>query len=347
MGTRPGTGLLLALVATGCGGGGGGASGTTSPADLEPYDAGSWSIQKPRSWTVRTAGDCAILGVVLRDPAEPLRQIFYFGSIGPVYLRAGQRAIDQDYLARGGYAVISWVDSPEIDPFTPDHFLAHWPDIAGMSLARSYLSDFPGLPGLKLAGSQGLPNVMAGATTGQARGLFALGTRVGEALLVASVVPYSNLLTGPGTGWGYGHFVCAVTAPKGKLDAELDLLKRSLESFTVTQAFVTRCLADSKRAWSAVAQAGQTLREASDILWDGWQQRSQSSDVSAESYTDAFRGVERVYDPDTGTVYEVPSGWYAGYDLDRGSHQQSDLQLLRTSDPYPLWMKAALDGAHL
>lgn len=347
MGTRPGTGLVLVLVALGCGGGGGsGAGGGGGTTGLEPYDAGAWSIQKPTGWTVRAAGDCAILGVVLRDPAEPLRQIFYFGSIGPVYLRAGQQAVDRAYVQQGGFP-IDWMDSPEIDPFTPEHFLAHWPDIAAMALARSYMSDFPGLPGLKLAGSVALPNVMPGATTGQARGVFALGTRVGEALLVASVVPYSSLLTGPATGWGYGHFVCAVTAPKGKLDPELDRMVRSLDSFSVTQAFATRCLSDSKRAWSAVAEAGQTLREASDILWEGWQARSRSSDVHAEAYTDAFRGVERVYDPDTGTVYEVPNGWYATYDLDRGSHAQSDLQLLGTSDPWELWMKAVLDGSRL
>jgi hypothetical protein len=343
MAARPRTVLVLSLVAFGCGGGSGAPGGA---GDLELHDAGGWSIRKPTGWTVRAAGDCAILGVVLRDPAEPLRQIFYFGSIGPVYLRAGQRAVDQRYVQQGGFP-IDWVDSPEIDPFTPEHFVAHWPDIARMALARSYMSDFPALPGLRIAGSVPLPNVMAGATTAQARAVFAEGARVGEAMLVASVVPYSNLLTGPATGWGYGHFVCAVTSPKGKLDAELARAVRSLDTFTVTDAFVTRCLADSKRAWSAVAQAGQTLREASDILWDGWVARSKSSDVSAESYTDAFRGVERVYDPDTGTVYEVPNGWYAAYDLDRGSHAQGDLQLLQTSDPWELWMKAVLDGSRL
>ncbi len=64
----------------------------------------------------------------------------------------------------------------------------------------------------------------------------------------------------------------------------------------------------------------------------------------AEKGSDALRGVERVYDPSTDQVYEVPAGWYTSYDLHRGDYTMNNLQLL-PSDNYGLWMSAPADGS--
>ena len=85
------------------------------------------------------------------------------------------------------------------------------------------------------------------------------------------------------------------------------------------------------------------MRETSDMIFDGWQSRSQASDIIAEKGSDAFRGVERVYDPSTGEVYEFPNGWFEQYDPNRNQYDMSGLQLL-PSDDWDLWMHSVIDG---
>jgi hypothetical protein len=331
--------LALTVLLTSCGGGSGG--GSSGP--LELHDAGYFSIQKPRGWQVITAGACGTFAFLVRDPADPLRQVFYFGTIGPVYLAESQRTIDQAYMDAGGFP-IPWIDAPAVDPLTPAHLLEHWPDVAAMDAATAFMPQFPPLAGLRLVSTTPRPAMLPGGETGEARGLFTLGDRVGEGLFLATVKVFSPFTGMPAGGTGYSHFVCGVTAPKAEFPEKVELLRTSLDSFTVTQSYADYCFAQSQATWAAVAEAGRTLSEASDILWEGWLARTQAEDVTAESWTDAFRGVERVYDPSTGTVYEVPAGWYDGYDP---SHCATQLLLLGTSDPYDLWMKATVPASEI
>ena len=83
-------------------------------SELELFDVGAnfFSIRKPKGWDIHIGGVCTTLGILIRDPAVPLRQIFYFGSIGPVYLKEQQKQIDQYYIDHGGYNLITWLDAP-------------------------------------------------------------------------------------------------------------------------------------------------------------------------------------------------------------------------------------------
>jgi hypothetical protein len=55
---------------------------------------------------------CTTLGILMRDPAVPLRQIFYFGTIGPVYLTEQQKQLDQYYVDHGGWNFITCSTRP-------------------------------------------------------------------------------------------------------------------------------------------------------------------------------------------------------------------------------------------
>lgn len=337
---RVGSAALLGLLAAACGGGGGGSGGGGTPVlpGLERHDAGFFSVDKPIGWTVTTAGACQTFAFLLQDPAEPLAQVFYFGTIGPVYLTQAQKDFDLYACSFTPTCPIPWIDAPVVDPFTPEHFMAHWPDIADMKAAGAFMAAFPHLEGLRLASTAAKPPMLQLASTGESRGIFLRGGRVGQGMFLESVLVYPMDLA-------YGHFVCGVTAPKPDFAARVDLLVAALDSFTVTQDYVKWCLAQSQQQWGAVAEIGRTLSEASDILWDGWVGRTHSADILAEQYSDGFRGVERVYDPSSSTVYEVPAGWYADtYDPNRGQYQMSGLQLL-PDDAWSLWMAAVLSGS--
>jgi hypothetical protein len=81
------------------------------------------------------------------------------------------------------------------------------------------------------------------------------------------------------------------------------------------------------------------------MIFDGWQSRSQTSDIMAEKFTDAIYGVDRVYDPSTDQVYRVPNGWYETYDANRQAYSMNNLQPL--PDDWDLYMAAPADGSEI
>lgn len=318
----------------------------TMTSELELFDVGAnfFSIRKPKGWDIHIDGVCSTLGILISDPAVPLRQIFYFGLIGPVYLNEQQRAIDWEYIHAGGYNFITWLDAPAVDPLTTANFFAHWPGIAAMKAATDFMPEFPTLTGLTVASSTPLSSAIPGGDSALLRALFMQNGVVGEAQLVGTVWVLSPFSGVPGAGTGYGSIILGVTAPKPEFNEVEAKLIASLESFTVTQGYINWCIAQQQRLWGAVARAGETLRETSDMIFDGWQSRTHTSDISAEKASDALRSVDRVYDPSTNQVYEVPLDWFTYYDAHRGAYTMNDLQLL-PGDSYELWMSAPADGS--
>jgi hypothetical protein len=80
---------------------------------------------------------CSEFAFLIRDDEEPLRQIFYFGSVGPVYTSEEQKQIDYQYVEMGGYA-IPWIEMPVVDPLTPQNFLSQFHLIAQTEVAQSF-----------------------------------------------------------------------------------------------------------------------------------------------------------------------------------------------------------------
>ncbi len=85
------------------------------------------------------------------------------------------------------------------------------------------------------------------------------------------------------------------------------------------------------------------ISEASDIIMDGWQNRNRSDDIVSEKRSDAILGRERLYNPETGDVYEFENGFYDKYNINRDRYEMNNLTPL-PNDNYDLWMKAPLDG---
>jgi hypothetical protein len=317
----------------------------TMTSELVLFDVGPtfFSIRMPRDWTIDIKGVCTTLGIRIRDPAVPLRQIFYFGTIGPVYLKERQRQIDQYYVDHGGYS-IDWLDAPAVDPLTAENFFIHWPNIAAMKAATAYMEQFPTLTGFTVVSSTPLSSMLPNANSALLRGLFTENGVVGEGQFLGTAWVFMPFMGVPGAGTGYGSIILGVSAPKREFKNVEAQLIASLESLNVTQAYVDWCKALSGQLWGAVAREGETLRETSDMIFEGWQNRTQASDIIAEKGSDAFRGVERVYDPSTNQVYEVPNGWYTNYDIHRGEYTMNDLQLL-PPDNFALWTSAPADGS--
>ncbi len=332
---------LAGMLGCGGGGGGGGGGGTEPPPpaqlQLELYDVpGFFSIQKPKGWNVKIAGHCAYLGILIQDPEEPRNQIFYFGEIGPVYMSAAKKQLDEQIEAQWPGS-IAWHDAPVIDPLTADNFFVNWPQIAAMETAKKFMAEFPTLADLEIIASAPQTPVIPGGSCAQARIIFGADDAVGEGMVLGTVNEVLSDLA-------YGFSICGITATKDDFETYVDQLVESLESFTVTEPYVSNCMIEQQQVWGAVAKAGQTLRETSDMIYEGWVARSQSEDILFERSSDVRRSVERLYDTSTGQVYEFDAGWYDQYQLDPNQYSNPNLEPLPLDD-YGLWSAAPADGA--
>ncbi len=319
-------------------------SQAVSAADLrlENFNGGHFSISKPAGWQVITAGSCADFAFVVRDPSQPLRQVFSFGEVGPVYLSEYQQQLDYQYMNMGGYPV-PWIDMPVVDPLSPSNFLQQFHLIAATEVARSFMPQCPRLEKLQVVSATPQPSAISGGSTELIRALFLKDGHVGEGLFLVTVITLMPETGNPGGGIGYGVNVIGVTAPQKEFRNVEKTLVASIGSFSIGQAYVSQCLAQQAATYAGIMKAGKTLSEASDMIMQGWEKRNKSDDIIAEKRSDAILGNERVYDPDTGEVYEVQNGFYDKYDLDRNQYEMSNLQLL-PNDSYELWTQAPVNG---
>ena len=314
------------------------------PPELQPFDNGFFAMQVPVGWMMAPAGDCATLAFVLQDPQEPLRKILYFGAVGPVYQTQAQKQIDWQYMSGNGFPV-EWADMPVVDPLTPENLLANFAQIAASQLAQRFMPGCPRLDGFQAVSAVPLPCPLpvAGARSALVRGLFMENGRLAEGLFSLTTAPYMPMMGGPGGGTAYGYLLAGIVAPKGELDALLPTLSRALASFAVRPEYVQNCLMRSDAAFGAVMRAGQTLRETSDLIARGWEERNRSDDVIVEKRSDAILGRERLYDPDTGEVYEFNTGFADEYNRNPQGYRNANLQPLPDGD-HGLWTAAARDG---
>jgi hypothetical protein len=309
---------------------------------LEKYNAGFFAIDKPRGWSIITAGACSEFAFLIRDAQEPRRQIFNFGSVGPIYLSYQQKQIDQQYMQMGGYPT-PYFEMPVINPLTPENFLKQFHLITNTQIAQKFMPQVPRLENVQIISSTPQQSFISGGQTRLMRALFVQNGRVAEGLFlltVAQLLPFSG---NPGGGIGVAYLFLGITAPQEEFRHIQKDLIRSLESFTLSQSYVENCIRQQNQAWSGVMKAGQTLSEASDIIMSGWENRNKTNDILSEKWSDTILGKERLYDPDTGTVYEFGNDFYDKYNSNRQQYNLKNLQPLPENN-YNLWMQAPLQG---
>jgi hypothetical protein len=310
--------------------------------ELEKSDGGFFSIKKPEGWRIITAGTCSNFAFLIRDPSEPLRQIFYFGEVGPVYMSEQQKQIDYQYMNMAGYP-IAWIEMPVIDPLTPSNFLKNYRLVAQTQTAQNFMPQCPKLENLQIISAVPQQSPINGGGTELIRALYTEGGNLGEGLFLVTVAPFMPFTGGPGGGNAYGLMITGITAPKREFRDIENILVKSVESFTISESYVSNCLRQQASIYAGILKAGKTLSEASDIIMQGWEKRNRSDDIIAEKRSDAILGKERLYDPQTGEVYEFKNGFYDRYNVDRNRYEINNLQPL-PKDSYDLWMKAPLDG---
>jgi hypothetical protein len=303
--------------------------------ELETYNAGFFSLDKPKGWTVITAGACSTLAFLIRDPSEPLRQIFYFSLVGPVYVSIQQKQQDYQYMSMGGIP-LPWIEMPVVNPLTPGNFLTQFHLMVQTQAAQQFMPQAPNLENLQIITTLPQPSFL-GDQTELIRALFTQDNKLGEGLFLLTVTP------APIGGIAFGSLFTGITAPKQEFRYMQETLIKSVQSFTISQSYIDNCIRQQDRDTKAILKAGKTLSEASDLIMKGWEDRNKVDDILSEKRSDAILGKERLYDPTTKEVYEFKNGFYDHYQLNQNKYERNNLQPL-PPDNYELWMKAPLDG---
>ena len=334
---------LTGLLVTGCG------RSPSSPAVATDtrlattrFDGGFFTIQQPRGWRLVTAGSCSEFAFFLRDPDQPLRQIFYFGQAGPVYTNLYQREIDWTYAAMGGYPT-PWADMPVVDPLTPSSFLVQFPLVLASALGRTFMPDGPKLEEVQIVSTEPMSSSISGGECALLRAVFLQNGALGEGLFCVTVAPLLPFTGAPGGSIATGFLITGITAAKAEFGSLVDDLTRCTESFTIEDGYVADCIAQQSQTYQRILQTGKTLGETSDIIMQGWEERNQVHDVLSEKWSDTILGNERLYDPDTGNVYQFELGFQDRYEANREEYRLRNLEPL-PEDNYDLWLRTPLDG---
>ncbi|MFH1199623.1 MAG: hypothetical protein V1708_00990 [Candidatus Micrarchaeota archaeon] len=320
---------------------------TATPAPetlkLEDYDGKFFTIKKPVGWEITTGGACSTFSFIIKDKARPQRQVFYFGEIGPVYLDESQKALDKQYMDMGGR--ILWYEMPVVKPLTPENFLKTGYALMQTSLLGKFMTDLPELNEVEMISSSPAKSPVAGDTK-LMRALFKTRGGLGEGqffLTTAPVIPLTGYASG---GFGYGFTFVGISAEKSEFKNLEKTLSESINSFTILQEYINACINGQNAAAAGALKAQKTLSETSDILMSGWENRNKVDDILSEKRSDAMLGTDRVYNPDTGEVYDVANGFYDDYDINRQKFQLSNLQQLPDND-WDLWTAPTEDGSKI
>lgn len=282
-----------------------------------------FTVKKPAGWNIITAGSGPILSVWMRDPQSPARQAFMFGTVGPFFLTREQKDLAHKPMASGGRWV-QWSDMPVVDPSTAGAFLYQWNTLIHTSMAMEFAPRLPPFENLTIISAQPV-QARFGGQAELVRALFSQNGEVVEALFIAEVVEYAPSVSDPAEHQGYAYIFSGIAMPKPDFSNYLAPLMRSMESFKLSEQYVSTYTTTSQKAFKNILRASQDLRETADVLTRGWNARQKVDDMRSEKRSDEMLGRERLYDPDTGDAYVFPKGWYNTYDDVREKYNNPNL----------------------
>lgn len=308
---------------------------TAAVLETRLHNAGPFTIQLPVGWKLISRGEGSTLAFLARDPRNPLRQVFFFGLINPLYADPRQPAVDLRYMRGRGYPVAHY-GNPVIAPVTAENFLSQWSAVMRAPMAQRFMPEAPHLNGINLIWSVPAPRVLPMGSTKLMRAFFVQDRQLGEGLFSATVYQTCPFTGAPGGGKCAAAWFTGITAPKRELAALQADLTRVIQSFRVDPRYARRYV-------NSLVRSGPMLSDTSDMIMNGWLQRNKRLDIVAEKRSDAILGSERVYDPTTRQVYEFGNGFYEQYRLKRHQYQMSNLQPLPDKD-HALWTAAPLNG---
>ncbi|MBI5226271.1 hypothetical protein HY994_03460 [Candidatus Micrarchaeota archaeon] len=290
----------------------GGTTGIGSSIQLTPFTAsdGSFHFQAPSGWKISGLGQCSTRSMAAYDPNNPVRREFVIDS-NTLALPLSQLTSD---------AAVLEITS-RLSQYEPAYGSVGNVQIVGGK------EPYPSAQGMSGLVDSGIFMATMTIDGKPAKGRF-------------GVILYNPALAAI-PGFAYIIFSGEI-ADAADFDALRPALDQSISGFEIDQQYANACSASNQADISRrTGDISKTLSDTSDIITSGYNERSAVQDRVAQKWSDTTLGVDRVYNPDSDQVYQVPNDFYANYDLNRQSFEQQNLQQL-TPDQWNQY--APLDG---
>ena len=296
----------------------------------ERYECADFSMTIPAGWQVTTGGTGMLYSIRVTDPEEPLNQMFVLNKADLLLhseegKRAWQATADAGQPTAAAHAAAPVLYNP-----STEGFFQIFPAYAGFaaSIEPSYAGyAFPAFDNFTATETFPSTSSLASVALGDSllRATFTAGGRAGEGMFGASVVDFGSFAIADGTmgaygfntadgGWYSAYNIVAVTAAAGSLVDWEGVLTGCLGTLEFSESFATATNQASNEQVAACSQISRNFNETMDGIMSSWKNRSTSQDIVSQKQSDATLGLERVYDTETGEVYQATNGFTDVYD---------------------------------
>lgn len=308
-----------------------GSPALSSVLQTERYADDLYRLDRPVGWQSYTSGSQDKTNLIVYDPDEKARQLFYLSEIGPFYTNAMQYALDVKYMMEMD-CTVPWIDAPVVTNMRADYFFSKYNNLIEQYAAQMD-TYFPRLSDFQVISYQNTRVMVEGCkTTGIVYGTFMQDGAACAGVFATSMVEKKGYTGEMGGSLGYAYMTVGVAAPISEFTSAADAYFGILDSLNLdTRYFATN---------------DHTIAQLCKELRDFWNKRDPFDDVSAQQWADEQMAQERLYDVESGTVYLVPAGFYETYDARREKYQMQ--HLIRVSEQIPaLWLLPTKNASNL
>ena len=270
---------------------------------------GNFTMQVPKGWGVSSGGFDLLHWIHACDPKRPELGVFTLLKTECLLMNRASKVFYEDKRGFGLYTMFAdMIVVEKVEDFYTQFmpfcaFAAKW--------EKSYAGfAFPQIAGFELLEKRPARTAMSGVALDDAllRGTFTdpLTKRRGEGLFTGTLC--RGILMG-NVGCNIMYNISGVTAPEGELGDWTDTLAKVLGSVRYSEAFEETARRDQQIRAAGNAKLAQTMRETSEIVTRGWEERQKGFDARVGKRADATLGYERVVEKDSGKVYRAYNGF--------------------------------------
>ena len=276
---------------------------------------GNFTMQVPKGWAVSSGGFDMLHWIHACDPKKPELGVFTLLKTECLLMNKASKSFYWDKRGFGLYAMFAdMIVVEKVEDFYAQFmpfcaFAAKW--------EKSYQGfAFPQIADFELVEKKPARTMMSAVAIDDAvlRGTFTdpVAKRRGEGLFTGTLCRGIVMMAGVGCNVMYN--ISGVTAPEGELGEHAATLAKVIGSVRYSDAFEATAAKDMQIKAAGNAVLAQTMRETSEIVTRGWEERQKGFDARVGKRADATMGYERVVEKDSGRVYRAWNGFMDGSD---------------------------------
>lgn len=303
---------------------------SAASVQYERYECADFSMTIPAGWQVTTGGTGMFYSIRVVDPDEPLNQMFVLNKADLLLHSEEGRRAWQANVDMGQSQAAIYAAAPVLYDASTEGFYQIFPAYASFvsSVESSYAGyEFPTFDDFTVTETFPSASSLASVALGDSllRATFSADGRTGEGMFGASVVDFGSFAIADGTvsgyalntadgGWYSAYSIVAVTAAEGTLIDWEGVLTSCLDTLEFSDSFVSAANQASNEQVAVCSKISQNFNETMSGIMSSWESRSTSQDIMSQKQSDATLGFERVYDTETGEVYQATNGFTDTYD---------------------------------